>query len=422
MPLSQRGVPFYAYRPMIELKIAARYLLAPKSHSAINAITVVAACGVAIITAALVCVLSVYNGFEDLVGQLTSQLDPTLKVVPVEGKTFQDDAELYRWMSEQPGVEAVSRTLQEVVLIVNGDRQIPAQMKGVDSLYQRVTHIDSILWRGEYKLSDPVADYTMLGIGLSQLVGSRPGFLRPLSFYCPRRQGKVNLLDPEEAFVQHSFFCSAQFAVQQSDYDDVLCIVSLRAARELLQVSTLCSAYELRVAPLSDVTTVKAKLMQRLQPLGLQALDQREQQADSYRIVQIEKWVTFLLILFILLIASFNIIGALSMLIIDKEKEIYTLQWLGADLGMVRRIFLLEGWLISTIGALVGLLLGAALSLLQEHYHLISLGDGSSTFVVDSYPVRLLWSDVAGAAVAVLIIGLLATLIPVFHAGKLQRD
>ena len=408
--------------PMLELKIAARYLLAPKSHSAINAITIVAACGVAIITAALVCVLSVYNGFEDLVGQLTSQLDPPLKVVPAEGKTFRDDADLYQWMTQQPGVEAVSRTLQEVVLIVNGDRQIPAQMKGVDSLYQRVTHIDSILWRGEYKLSDEVVDYTLLGVGLSQLVGSRPGFIRPLSFYCPRRQGKVNLLNPEEAFEQHSFFCAAQFAVQQSDYDDVLCIVSLQAARELLQDSTLCSAYEVRVMPEFDVAAVKAKLLQRLQPLGLQVLDQREQQADSYRIVQIEKWVTFLLILFILLIASFNIIGALSMLIIDKEKEIFTLQWLGADVSMVRRIFMWEGWLISCVGACVGLLLGAALSWLQEHYHLISLGDGSSTFVVDSYPVRLLWSDVAGAAIAVLLIGLLATLLPVFHAGKLQRD
>ena len=398
---------------MLSLKIALRYLLAPKSHNAINTITVVAAIGVAIITAAMICVLSVYNGFEHLVERLTSQFDPQLIVTPTEGKTFSDNIELRQWIAAQPEVEAVSTTLQETVLIVYGSRQIPAQMKGVDSLYRSVTQIDSIVYGGEYLLADPVVDYAILGAGLSQQVACRPGFLRPMNFYCPRRKGKINLMQPEEAFIEHKLFCSALFAVQQAEYDDRLCLVSLEAARQLLQDSTLCSAYEIRLRPDADQDKFQHSLAEHLNTYGLQVLNRREQQADNYRIVQMEKWVTFVLILFILLIASFNIIGALSMLIIDKQRETDTLRFLGADQSMIRRIFTIEGWLISGTGAIAGLVIGAALCLLQEHYGLISLGDGSAIFVVDSYPVVLQVSDLAWTALAVLSVGLLATMIPV---------
>lgn len=397
---------------MLALKIAARYLFAKKSHNAINAITLVAAIGVAIITAALICVLSVFNGFEDLVGQLTSQLDPELKIVPTEGKTFADTPELRQLLYAQSDIQTISATLEETVLIIHGGRQIPARMKGVDSLYQQVTQIDSILWNGPYMLKDPVVDYAILGIGLSQKVNCRPGFLRPMSFYCPRRKGKISMLHPEDAFQTHDFFCSAQFAVQQNDYDDDLCLVDLQAARQLLQDSTLCSAYEVKMRQDADLDKVRKALSATLQAHGLQMLDRQQQQADSYRIVQVEKWVTFLLVLFILLIASFNIIGSLSMLIIDKEAEIDTLQSLGAGLPLIRRIFAFEGWLISGSGALFGILLGSILCLLQEHFGLISLGDGSSIFVIDTYPVRLIWTDVFWATLAVLGIGLLASLIP----------
>jgi len=397
---------------MLALRIAARYLFAKKSHNAINAITVVAACGVAIITAVLICILSVFNGFEDLVGKLTSQFDPELKVVALQGKTFHEGVGLRQIISGDPDVEAISATLQETILIVNGGRQIPAQMKGVDSLYQQVTNIDSILWNGEYQLKDPVVDYAILGIGLSQQVACRPGFLRPMTFYCPRREGKIDLLNPEEAFVEHKFFCSAQFAVQQADYDDALCLVDLQAARHLLQDSLLCSAFELKLRTSANPVTVKERLSQQLQPYNLQVMTRYEQQADNYRIVQIEKWITFLLVLFILLIASFNIIGALSMLIIDKEAEITTLNALGADSRLIRRIFAIEGWLISGTGAIIGIILGVILCLMQENFGIIGLGDGSSLFVVDSYPVRLLWSDVFWASISVLLIGFFATLIP----------
>lgn len=397
---------------MLALKIAARYLLAPKSHNAINAITVVATCGVAIITAALICILSVFNGFEELVGQLTSQFDPDLKIVATQGKTFHDSPELRKILANETDIEYISTTLQETVLIVNGGRQIPAQMKGVDSLYRQVTNIDSILWNGQFQLKDPIVDYAILGIGLSQQVACRPGFLRPMTFYCPRRQGKIDILDPDNAFVEHKFFCSAQFAVQQASYDDAFCLVDLQAARHLLQDSLLCSAYELKLRPSANADIVKKRLGPQLQDHQLEALTQKEQQADNYHIVQIEKWITFLLVLFILVIASFNIIGALSMLIIDKESEIVTLNALGADAKTIRMIFAFEGWLISGTGALSGILLGVILCLLQETFGLIGLGDGSSVFVVDSYPVHLLWSDVFWATLSVLFIGFVATLVP----------
>ncbi len=394
---------------MLALKIAARYLLAPKSHSAINAITLVAAFGVAIITAALVCVLSVYNGFESLVGKFTSQLDPELKIESVEGKFFHDDSSIRELILSHPGIETLSTTITETVLIINNGRQTPARMKGVDSLYEQVTNIDSILLNGSYQLKNEVVDFAILGIGLSQQVACRPGFLRPMTFYCPKRTGKINLLSPEDAFVDHSFFCSAQFTVQQSEYDDDLCLVDIQAARHLLQDSLACSAYEIKLKPGYKQKQVKQDLQSKL--TGFNVLTQYEQQADSYRIVQVEKWLTFLLVFFILLIASFNLIGALSMLMIDKKTETETLLCLGADSSMIRKIFALEGWLITGTGAIIGILIGVILCSIQEHFGIISLGDGSSIFVVDSYPVVLSWIDIIWTTLSVLLIGWFTTYI-----------
>lgn len=393
---------------MLTFRIAVRYLLAKKSHSAINAITIVAAVGVAIITAALVCVLSVYNGFESLVGKLTSRLDPELIIEAAEGKFFHDDPTVRNLIACHPGVEQLSATLTENVLIINSGRQTPARMKGVDSVYEKVTMIDSILWNGSYQLKSEVADFAILGIGLSQQVACRPGFLRPMTFYCPRRTGKINLLNPEDAFIEHDFFCSAQFAVQQSDYDDDLCLVDIQAARQLLQDSLLCSAYELKLRPGFSDVQVKKDLLEQIS--GFRILTRNEQQADSYRIVQIEKWLTFLLILFILIIASFNLIGALSMLIIDKESDIRTLRCLGASDLMIRRIFAFEGWLVTGCGALVGIIVGVLLCFLQQHFGIVSLGDSSDIFVVDSYPVLLSWTDVVWVALSVCGTGFLITL------------
>jgi ABC-type lipoprotein release transport system permease subunit len=407
-------------------RIAARYLFGAKSHHAINAITLVAACGVAVITTALICALSVYNGFEELVGRLCSNFDPELRIEAAEGKHLADPLRVARVLSAQPEVLTYDATLEETVLLSYNGRQIPAMLKGVDDRFREVSHIDSILRSGTYTLQDPVADYTVMGVGLAAQLGIGAGFLRPFTVYSPRREGKISLLNPDDAFTEGFLFCSGTFAVEQVEYDDHVLITNLAFARRLLADTTLTdtlttdsirtasgltTAYEVRLTDGARVEKVKSQLSAAL-GADYRLLTRMEQQADSYKIMQIEKWITFLIILFILLIASFNVIGALSMLIIDKEAETRILYTLGADRTLVRRVFVLEGLLISGSGAVVGLVLGVVLCLLQEHYGLISLGNGSDMFIIDSYPVSLHVTDILATALCVFVIGLLATLYP----------
>ena len=408
---------------MLALRIALRYLFSRKSHSAINLITLVAACGVGIITAAMICMLSVFNGFEGLVSSLTSRFDPDLRLQPAVGKTFHDNDTLRSLLLSHPDVEAVGVTLEETVLLSYGGHQLPARMKGVDATFEQVTCIDSILLGEDgFLLKDEVADYCILGAGLASVVGINRGFVRPLTVFCPRLVGKgtVDVTHPEDAFSEANLYCSNIFMVQQADYDNQYFLCSLPTARQLLGDSLLTSAYELRLRPGANMNRVKRDIASRLNSSpyagGLEGispftiLSQHEQQADAYRIMQIEKWLTFLLVFFILLIASFNAIGALSMLIIDKEAQISTLRNLGADPSLIRRIFTCEGWLITGIGAVVGLVLGIILCLLQQHFGFITLGGGDTTrYVVAAYPVVLHWSDAFLTLLAVAAVGFLST-------------
>ena len=402
---------------MLSLNIALRYIFSRKSHAAINLITIVAACGVGVITAAMICVLSVFNGFESLVSDLTSRFDPELRIEPQRGKAFSDNDTLRQVLTSHPDVAVVNATLEETVLMSYSGRQVPARMKGVDEGFAQVTQIDSILLGTDgFVLTDDVADYCIPGAGLAASIGINRGFIRPLTVYCPKRTGKaISLTDPEESFTEAYLYCSNVFMVQQADYDSQYFLCSLGVARRLLGGdSLLTTAYELRLRDGARPTRVKADLERRLAALpdapALSILTRYEQQADAFRIMQIEKWITFLLVLFILLIASFNAIGALSMLIIDKETQITTLRNLGASQQMIGRIFTYEGWLITGLGIAGGLLLGTALCLAQEHFGLITLGDGdTSRFVVAAYPVVLHWSDVALTLVTVASVGWLAT-------------
>ena len=435
---------------MLALRIALRYLFSRKSHSAINLITLVAACGVGIITAAMICMLSVFNGFEGLVSSLTSRFDPELRIQPTLGKTFHDSDTLRSILLSHPDVEAVGTTLEETVLLSYGGHQIPAIMKGVDSTFARVTQIDDILLGEDgFLLKDEVADYCILGAGLASIISINRGFVRPLTVFCPRLIDKKGYADPnindsnfsgqltvdaprlrtsslqnltnsDDAFAEANLYCSNIFMVQQADYDNQYFLCSLPMARQLLGDSLLTSAYELRLRPGANMNRVKRDIASRLNSSpyaeGLEGapsftiLSQHEQQADAYRIMQIEKWLTFLLVFFILLIASFNAIGALSMLIIDKEAQISTLRNLGADPSLIRRIFTCEGWLITGIGAVVGLVLGIILCLLQQHFGFITLGGGDTTrYVVAAYPVLLHWSDALLTLLAVAAVGFLST-------------
>ena len=411
---------------MLALRIALRYLFSRKSHSAINLITLVAACGVGVITAAMLCMLSVYNGFEGLVSQLTSRFDPDLRIQPVVGKTFRQSDTLRARLLGHPDVLEVGVTLEETVLLSYSGHQLPATMKGVDETFARVTQIDSILLGQDgFLLHDEVADYCIPGAGLASVLSINRGFVRPLTVFCPRLSGStgssVALAGDEQPFSEASLYCSNIFMVQQADYDNQYFLCALPLARQLLGDSLLTSAYELRLRPDASPDRVKKELSALLSnPSNLSNLSnpsnpfsiltRHEQQADAYRIMQIEKWLTFLLVLFILLIASFNAIGALSMLIIDKEAQIATLRNMGATRQLIRRIFTLEGWLVTGLGALGGLLLGIVLCLLQEHFGLISLGGGDTTrYVVAAYPVALQWGDVLLTLLAVALVGLLST-------------
>ena len=399
---------------MLSLEIAWRYLFSRKSHSAINLITLVAACGVGIITAAMICCLSVYNGFEGLVGDLTSRFDPDLRVEPVSGKTFSDTPELRQLILSLPDIETLNATLQETVLLNYSGHQIPAIMKGVDEQFATVSQIDSILLGTDgFLLKDEVADYCIPGAGLASVLGIGRGFVRPLNVYCPRRVGKIDLMNPEEAFSTQPLYCSNIFMVQQADYDNQYFLCALPVARQLLGDSLLTSAYELKLKPGANTKKAGQQLSDLLnasQEASWRILTRHEQQADAYRIMQIEKWITFLLVIFILLIASFNAIGALSMLIIDKKLQIHTLQTLGASQSLNQRIFTYVGWLITGFGAVAGTMLGVALCLLQQHFGFISLGGGDTTrYVVSAYPVLLDWKDVLLTLVAVSFIGWLAT-------------
>ncbi len=402
---------------MLAFKIALRYLFSPKSHSAINLITLVAACGVGIITAAMICMLSVYNGFEGLVSDLTSRFDPDLRIQASTGKTFDDNDTLRSLLLSHPDVAAVNATLEETVLLSYSGHQMPAKMKGVDPTFASVTEIDDLmLGQDGFLLKDESADYCILGAGLASIIGINRGFVRPLTVYCPRRKGKISLTNADEAFSEAYLYCSNIFMVQQADYDNQYFLCSLPIARGLLGDSLLTSAYELRLKPKANINKVKKELSALLEKqgtaagAGLTLLTQHEQQADAYRIMQIEKWLTFLLVFFILLIASFNAIGALSMLIIDKESQITTLRNMGADKKLIGRIFTYEGWLITGLGAVGGLILGIILYLLQQHFGIISLGGGDTTrYVVAAYPVILHWSDALLTLLAVAAVGWLST-------------
>lgn len=377
---------------MLPLWIALRYLVSPKSHNAINAITLVAGVGVGIITAAMICVLSVYNGFEGLVRSLTSQIDPDLRVEATEGRFFHDSDSLRQFFLSHPDVTSLAPILSETVLLTYGGQQLPATAWAVDTLLEQ---------------------HCIPGVGIAARLGMFNGAVRPLTLYLPIRNTKISLTDPESNFHKQTFYVADLLRINQAEYDDRLILVPLHQMQELMEDSLLLSAYDLRLRPGADKQRVRSELTASWPtsyPLHIRTAE--DLQAGIYRIMRLEKWITYLMVLFILLIASFNLIGALSMLMIDKQAQSDTLIHLGAPPSLIGRIFFCEGIIITLLGATIGLLVGVCLTLLQQHFGFIGLGDGSSIYVVDAYPVALHASDVLVTFLTVCGLGLLATLYP----------
>ena len=402
------NLPFY---------IAQRYLFSKKSHNAINIISMICVCGVVVATIALVCALSVYNGFNDLVAGMFSSFDPELKITPRTGKVFDPTTSDMQKIRELPDIAFFSETLQDNALIRYHDRQDVAVVKGVDDAYQHLTMMDSALIDGNFTLQDEVADYALLGVGLSSKLGARPGFASPLELYVPKRDVKVNLSNPSSSFNWKYAYTGGVFMINQQVYDEGYMIVPLSLARELFHYDKEVSAIELKLTEKADLSSVKKQIKSIL---GNEFIirDRFEQQEASFKMMQIEKWMTFLILCFILAIALFNVVGSLSMLMIEKQDDVRTLRNMGASDSLIRRIFLFEGWMISGFGALIGIVIGLVLCLLQQSFGLIKLGQTAGAFIIDAYPVRVIFTDILVAFVTVAAIGFMAAWYPVHYLGK----
>ena len=400
-----------------ELKIAWRYLFAKKQYNAIHIISGISAAAVGVVTAAMVCVLSVMNGFGVMVEQLFSQFDPDIRIEAVSGKSFHDQGERFDALRQLSEVAMVSQSIEETALLQFEDKQMPVRLYGVDSVFPTLTHIENIITEGHYEVYDGAFDRAILGQGLAWQMGIGARFISPLQLYAPKRNAKVNMLRPDQSFNDEVCFIAGTFAVQQVKYDNEVMLVDIDLTRRLLDYDNHeVSALLVKVAPHTSVKQAK-KAIQSLLGEGFAVLDRYEQQADFFRILRVEKLLTTLLLVFILLIASFNIIGSLSMLIIDKQTDIQTLSHLGANKKMIQRIFLFEGWLISALGAMVGLAIGLIVCLAQEHLGILKLGNGTE-YVVSAYPVAVQTTDVLIVAAVVLTLGFLAAWIP---ARKVQE-
>ena len=394
-----------------EQHIAWRYLFSKKGHNAINIVSGVSAAAVAVVTAAMVCVLSVMNGFGSLVEQMFSEFDPVLMVTCAEGQTFRTDTLPVQQLYRLDGIATVSEQLEQTALVRYKEHQLPARVMGVDSLFTATAHIDSIISDGYYSVWDGAFDRCVLGRGLASQIGINAHFTGALHLYAPERTGRINMLRPDLSLRHEHAFIAGTFAVNQLEYDDQLMLVSLPLARRLFDYDS-CTVSALRIQPAEGMKTkrIKAQIIKTLGK-GYRVQDRYEQQADFFRILRIEKLLTMLLMVFILLIASFNIIGSLSMLIIDKSEDIRILSHLGADEETIRRLFRWEGWMISSLGAIGGLIIGVLVCLGQQHFGWLKLGDGTD-YVISAYPVEVQAADIVLVAAIVLALGLVAAWYP----------
>lgn len=394
--------------------IARRYVFSKKSTNAINVISAISVVGVAVGTMALVIVLSVFNGFHDLVASFFTNFDPQIELVPTQGKTAPADDPVLDQVRQMPQVSVHTDVLEDQGLAVYGDRQQMVTVMGVDDNFTQLTNISDILYGdGEFTLQAANLFYAIPGIRLAQDMGLGARFDGYLKLYAPVRRGQItDLEDPSDGFVVDSLISpGVVFAVNQAKYDRDHVICSIGFARRLFDQDGMLSSLQIRLKPGSDLAAVK-KQMREIVGSKYRVLDRFEQQSDTFNIMQIEKVLAYVFLTFILMVACFNIISSLSMLIIDKKADAATLRNLGATDRQIRSIFLFEGRIISAIGAVVGILLGLLLCWLQQEFGLVHMGDSAGSFVVNAYPVSVHYDDVAIVFVTVLLIGWVAAWIP----------
>lgn len=392
------------------LKIAWRYLVSKKAHNAVNIISIVSVLGVMVTTAALVCVLSVFNGFRGVIMGRLALLDPQIAVTATLGKTIENADSVLDAIEAIDGVQEAVPVIEDQALAIFAEYQMPVRLKGVPDAYNRINNMDSLIIDGDFVLRDQVSPYAVVGVGPAMALHVRPGFLRMLQLYAPQREGRVNLANPMGAFRVDSLFVSGVFQMQQNNYDSDLIYVPLDMARRIFDYPSQATQVEVKLKPgvnedavmahivvaLGDSYTVKNRLMQ---------------QAMAYKMVNIEKWMAFLLLAFILVIATFNVISTLALLIIEKDKSIATFLSMGASGSQVTRIFVTEGWLIALVGAVSGIVLGLALCLCQQQFGLLRLHGDPANMVVNAYPVEVVWTDIIVVFLLVAAVGLLTSLV-----------
>lgn len=399
--------------------IARRYLFSKKSTHAINVISGISVVGVAVATMALVVTLSVFNGFHDLVASLFTSFDPQLKVTPAVGKTAPADDPVLTEIRRLPQVEVATETVEDMALAIYGERQAMIMLKGVDDNFDSLTHIREILvGDGTYELRAANLSYGIPGIRLAEMLGTGYCYQHPMRIYAPKREGQLNMANPQDGFVEDELFSpGVLFNVKQAKYDKNYVLTNIAFARSIFGQQGMLSALELRLRPGSDFEAVKSEI-KRIAGEKYVVRDRFEQQEDTFRIMKIEKLIAYIFLTFILVVACFNIIGSLSMLMIDKKNDVVTLRNLGADDRQIIRIFLFEGRLISAMGAMVGIVLGLLFCWLQQTYGLVGLGRSSGSVVVDAYPVSVHPDDVAVIFVTVLAVGFVAVWYPVRYFAK----
>ncbi len=394
----------------LAIKIATRYLRSKKAHNAVNIISIISTCGVVVTTAALICVLSVFNGFKGLIMGRLAMLDPEIAISVTQGKAMADADSVITVAQSVKGVKQAVPVVEDNALAIFADYQMPVRLRGVPDGYDRINGIDSVMVDGEFKLRDEVSRYGVIGVGPALKLHARPGLLRMVQLYAPQRQGRVNMANPMDAFRNDSVFVSGVFQMQQNGYDADLIYVPIDLARELFDYTTEATRIELSLDPTASEAEVMQQLEQRLGP-AYTVQNRLMQQATAYRLVNVEKWVTFLLLAFIMIIATFNVISTLSLLIIEKDESIRTFRSLGATNKLITQIFVAEGWLIALVGAVSGVVLGLALCLCQQQFGWLKMQGDESMMVVCAYPVQVEWTDVVVVFALVAAIGLLTSLV-----------
>lgn len=399
--------------------IARRYLFSKKSHNIINIISGISVLGFTIGTMALIVILSVFNGFESVVVTLFNSFNAEIQITPREGKTFEVNTLQEEEIKNIPGVVYLTDVIEENALLKYQDKQYIATIKGVSSDYNKMSGLDTMVIDGEFVLQSDSNNYAVVGQGVAYNLGlSLNDYLNPLEIYVPRRES-TSMLNPLEAFNSEVVFTSGIVSVQQ-EFDIKYVLIPIRFARKLLDYGNEVTSVEIGLEPGSDVDDIQNEI-EKIAGERFTVKNRFQQQELLYKIMKSEKWAIVLILSFILLVATFNIIGTLTMLILDKKKDIAVLWSMGADKALIRKIFFAEGMMITLFGAILGLALGALICLLQQQFGFISMPD-DGTFVITDYPVEMRLADFLLVFVIDIVIGFATSWLPVHQISKRTID